>query len=118
MEAVGVFDGLRKKHCITKSNLMALVIKYTELPLRSVLYAHRQTGRLVEAFHIRDAGTIVMKRPPNNGMQPTREDVRGRHPSVRKAYNVIHVLKPIDDYNILLGLNQFQSIPAGRDRKA
>ena len=77
MEAVGVFDGLRKKRCITKSNLTALVIKYTELPLRSALYAHRQTGSLVVTSQIRDAGTIVMKRPPNKDMQPTREDVRG-----------------------------------------
>jgi hypothetical protein len=68
VEAVGVFDGLGKKHCITKANLTALVMKCTELPLRTALYAHRQTGSLVVAFQIRDAGTIVMKRPPNKGM--------------------------------------------------
>lgn len=68
VEAVGVFDGLGKKHFISKNNLATLVQRCSELPLRTALYAHRETGNVVAAFQAKDNATIVMKKPPNNAM--------------------------------------------------
>ena len=62
IEAVGVYDALGKKHRISKENLATLVRWCGELPLRSALYKHKETGNVVVAFQVKDAGTIVPKK--------------------------------------------------------
>jgi hypothetical protein len=62
VEAVGVFDGLGKKHRISRDTLEKLVRRCQELPLRTALYRHKETGHVIAAFQIKDAGTIVKKK--------------------------------------------------------
>jgi len=61
VEAVGVFDGLGKKHKISKEDLAKLVRRCNELPLRTALYKHKETGNVVVAFQVKDTATIVHK---------------------------------------------------------
>lgn len=62
VEAVGVFDALGKKHRISKENLATLVRRCGELPLRTAVYKHKETGNVVVAFQVKDPGTIVPKK--------------------------------------------------------
>jgi hypothetical protein len=61
VEAVGVLDGLGKKHRISADNLSRVVNKCAGLPVRTAVYKHKQTGNLVVAFHVKDASTMVSK---------------------------------------------------------
>lgn len=61
VEAVGVFDALGKKHKISNENLAMLVRRCFELPLRTALYKHKDTGNVAVAFQAKDAATIVNK---------------------------------------------------------
>jgi hypothetical protein len=61
VEAVGVFDGLGKKHRISAANLVTITAGCRGLPLRTGVYKHREKGHLVVAFQVRDVATIVSK---------------------------------------------------------
>lgn len=62
VQAVGILDGLGKKHAISPDNLVALIDKCTTLPVRTSVYRHKQTGNKVVAFQVRDPSTMVSKR--------------------------------------------------------
>jgi hypothetical protein len=61
VEAVGVYDALAKKHRISRGNLATLVRWCAELPVRTSLFRHKDTGNVVVAFKAKDPATIVRK---------------------------------------------------------
>jgi hypothetical protein len=61
VEAVGVFDALGKRHCISAKNLTALLGYCRGLPLRTWVYQHRETGDRVIAFQPKDEVILVTK---------------------------------------------------------
>jgi len=61
VDAVGVFDGLGKKHRISRENLTTITARCRALPLRTAVYKHKEKGHLVVAFQVNDAATIVAK---------------------------------------------------------
>jgi hypothetical protein len=61
VEAVGVLDGLGKKHPIPAANLTMIVNRCAALPIRTAVYKNKVTGKLVSAFQVKDAATLVSK---------------------------------------------------------
>lgn len=61
VQAVGILDGLGKKHVTSPDNLVRLVHMCTALPVRTAVYEHKQTGKKVIAFQVRDPSTMVSK---------------------------------------------------------
>ena len=61
IEAVGVLDGLGKKHRLSNDNLKRLIDKCRVLPVRTSIYKHKETGNLIVAFRVKDACSIVSK---------------------------------------------------------
>ena len=59
--AVGVMDGLGKKHNISSDNLAKLANRCATLPVRTAVFRHKQTGNAVVAFQVRDPSTMVSK---------------------------------------------------------
>jgi hypothetical protein len=58
---IGVFDAVGNKHRIPKKNLIAIVDKCRQLPLRTAVYQHKETGDRVVAFQVRDAARLMPK---------------------------------------------------------
>ena len=61
VDAVGVFDGIGKKHRISTANLTTITARCRALPLRTAVYKHKEKEHLVVAFQVNDAATIVSK---------------------------------------------------------
>ena len=61
VESVGVMDALGKKHRISEENLEQLLRRCRELPLRTAIYQHKETGNRVIAFQVKDQATLVTK---------------------------------------------------------
>ena len=61
VEGIGVFDAVGKKHRVPKKNLIAIVDKCRQLPLRTAVFKNKETGNLVVAFQIHDAARLMPK---------------------------------------------------------
>jgi hypothetical protein len=61
VEAVGVSDGLGRRHEISTENLEMLMARCRALPLRTRAVRHKETGKLAVTFQVKDSETIAYK---------------------------------------------------------
>jgi hypothetical protein len=60
--SAGVIDVLERKHLLSGKNLRIVTSQCQELPLRTAAYRHKESGRFVTAFQVKDAATLISKK--------------------------------------------------------